>query len=489
MFSRFIYLGRLVPSHWSAFFYGITMNLDIEFHDKQFQAWNSDADELLMGGAAGPGKSFWLWWSAVIHCLQYPGAKAVLFRRTFRELERGFVLEAEQLPKKAGVYHRSSKCVKFHNGSHLWLSNLEYPQDVKQHQSAQYSFIGFDELTHFEEGMYTYMFSRCRAPKEGIPSVMRAGTNPGGIGHQWVKARFVDIGKWGKKHKVKVGDREMTRQFIPAKIEDNPTLQKNNPNYVAYLNNLPEAERKALRDGDWDIFKGQAFPEWNREYHVIEPFDVPHSWHKVLVMDWGYAAPFDIQVLAKDINGQIYLIYELYGCKYELSSEKDPSNMNKGVGWDVPRVAEEIHRICSMPQCKGIRQFVAHKIWGRSKDEHSIASDFSDYKITFDRPASDDRVVTKQRLHDLLSINDAGVPGLRIFNTCHGFLRTFPGLTLDEKNFEDVKKGGQEDHPYDALRYGICSFGNLNTLPPPKRLDVWDRKLFNQPEIVNWKIN
>ena len=146
-----------------------------------------------------------------------------------------------------------------------------------QYQSAEYDVIRFDELTHFTEYMYVYMLSRCRGANP-YPKYIKSSTNPGGIGHSWVKARFIDIGEPNTIHNIKQEDGTTTsRIFIPSLVQDNLFLMSNDPDYLKRLQNLPEKEKKALLYGEWDIFDGQFFTEFKRDIHVCKPFKIPET--------------------------------------------------------------------------------------------------------------------------------------------------------------------------------------------------------------------
>src|SRR5690606_4827073 len=143
-------------------------------------------------------------------------------------------------------------------------------------QSAEYGFIGFDELTHFTKYMWTYLVgSRLRSTVPGAWPRARAASNPGNIGHLWVKEMFVDKGLRDIVWEDETGVRYA---FIPARVQDNPYLLKNDPDYLRRLQSLPEAERRALLEGDWNVFAGQYFPEWREDIHVVEPFEIPRWW-------------------------------------------------------------------------------------------------------------------------------------------------------------------------------------------------------------------
>lgn len=256
----------------------------------------SPAFEMLYGGAAGGGKSEFLLMEALRY-VEHPGYTAILFRRTFPELKqpRGLIERSRAIyPHFGGRYNEQTHTWRFPSGSTITFAHMEHEDDKYNHQSAEYSYIAFDELTTFTETQYLYLFSRCRNPF-GIPSKIRAASNPGNVGHEWVQRRWrawlVPIEGDGTQAiippKAKAGqilyykgseedaaenDIEtikgdpdaLSRQFIPAKLADNPKLLEADPTYRARLKLLPFVDRQRLLNGSWDVvLQGNVFkPEW-----------------------------------------------------------------------------------------------------------------------------------------------------------------------------------------------------------------------------------
>ena len=225
-----------------------------------------------MTGAAGGGKTFAQIIDALVYACKYGGSKQIIFRRTFPDLERSVIRTTQAIyPNEIASYNSSKHVWTFKNGSLIDFGYIDNEQDVYQYQSAEYDVIRFDELTHFTEYMYVYMISRCRGAND-FPKRIKSSTNPGGVGHEWVKARFIDIGKPNEIHTVRneVGT-QTTRVFLPSFVTDNKYLMEADPDYIKRLDALPEKERKALKEGNWDIFDGQYFTEFDRKIHVVEP--------------------------------------------------------------------------------------------------------------------------------------------------------------------------------------------------------------------------
>lgn len=227
--------------------------------------------ELCYGGQAGGGKSDALLMAA-LQFVEVPGYNAILFRKTYQDLslpealmDRAASWLAGTDAKWRGMEHQWV----FPSGAVMTFGYLQTPADRYRYQSAAFQFIGFDELTQFEEGSYTYLFSRLRkASGSDVPLRMRAATNPGGIGHAWVKARFVDTGK-----------------LIPASLHDNPYIDQEA--YEGSLNMLDAVTRAQLRDGNWLVANGIMFRrEW---FPIVEDYPRDASF----VRYWDLAATAD----------------------------------------------------------------------------------------------------------------------------------------------------------------------------------------------------
>jgi predicted phage terminase large subunit-like protein len=215
--------------------------------EKQKEALLVDSKELLYGGAAGGGKSDWLLMEALRYVSE-PGYSAILFRRTFRDLSLPGALmdrSKEWLMPTTASFKGQENCWVFPSGAKLAFGYLDTETDKYRYQSAEFQFIGFDELTQFTEDQYRYLFSRLRRLESShVPLRMRAASNPGGIGHDWVKQRFMVEGA------------EYGRVFIPAKLQDNQYIDQ--PSYIESLNNLDPITRRQYLDGDWTARHGGA---------------------------------------------------------------------------------------------------------------------------------------------------------------------------------------------------------------------------------------
>lgn len=244
-------------------------------HPRQAVFLLADDLEVLYGGAAGGGKSDALLMAALQYVDQ-PGYHAVIFRREYPQLaaQGGLIPRAhEWLDNTDAEWIAGDKLWRFPSGATLAFRHLARADSHRAHQGAEYAFVGFDELTHFEEAQYLGLLSRLRAPEGAtFPMRARATTNPGGPGHAWVKARFVDA-----------ASRAPTARFVPASLADNPSL---GADYRARLELLHPIERARLLHGDWDAVVGDIFAaSW---FKVIDPDRVPR--HLKWVRFWDLAA-------------------------------------------------------------------------------------------------------------------------------------------------------------------------------------------------------
>ena len=397
--------------------------------------------------------------------MHIPWYKALILRKTFPQLR-------ELIDKTLNYYPRIYPKAKYNGSSHTWrfpsgaqiiFGSLNRPQDKIQYQGQAYDFIAFDELTHFTQEEYEYLKSRNRPNGPGTRVYMRATANPGGVGHGWVKDRFITAGapmttireeaSWvdpeGKTHTG-----EQSRIFVPSSVFDNQILMHNDPMYVQRLASMPEAERNALLYGDWDSFSGQVFTEWRNDpahyqdrigTHVIDPFAVPPDWSIWCGLDWGYARPFSVGWYAVDHERRMYAIREYYGCT---------GTPNQGVKLEPGEVARRIKQIeADDPNLRGkrIHRIGDPAIW-MSDGTESIGDLMSRERVHFDK-GDHARISGKMQLHHRLAMSD-GIPMLYVFSTCKHFIRTVPALVYDETDVEDINTEG-EDHIYDQCRY-VC---------------------------------
>lgn len=431
--------------------------MNIEITEKQEQFIYSQAFETLFGGAAGGGKSYGQLVDALLYALQYHKSKQIIFRRTFPDLERSIIRTSLEIyPKEIASYNSSKHIWRFKNGSIIDFGYIDNENDVYQYQSAEYDVIRFDELTHFTEYMYVYMISRCRGANS-YPKYIKSSTNPGGVGHSWVKDRFIDIGEPNTVHNIKQEDGTTTsRIFIPSRVQDNLFLMANDPDYLKRLQNLPEKEKKALLFGEWDIFDGQFFTEFKRDIHVCKPFEIPKTWRIFRTRDYG----LDMCAcywIALDWNMNAYVYKELY-----------ESNLI---------VSEAARKINEMTTEDIYCDYAPPDLWNRNRDTGKSTSDIFAENGQYLTKADNNRVTGWLAVHEWLKVieDEQGQKTckLHIFSNCVNLIRTLPSVQHDEKNPNDVANEPHElTHAPDALRY----FCTMYQLPKPITMSLPDGK-------------
>lgn len=438
-------------------------NLVWQPQPKQAEFMRRPEYECLFGGAAGGGKSD----SLVVEALRQvhiPHYKGLILRKTYKDLK-------ELIDKSRNYYKRSFPDAKYNGTDHLWrfpsgaqiiFGNMQHESDKEQYQGQAYDYIGFDELTHFTFSEYEYLKGRNRPNGPGTRIYIRATANPGGVGHGWVKERFItaappmtpikELVEWVEPDGTKRSGYQ-TRIFVPSLVWDNKKLLENDPQYVMRLASMPEAERNAFLYGDWDTFSGQVFTEWRNDpehygdrigTHVISPFRVPETWPIWCGLDWGYSRPFSVLWFAVDPERRMYMIREYYGCT---------GTPNVGVKMEPSEVARKIREIeADDPNLHGkqILRVGDPAIWA-SQGTESIGALMERERVYFEK-GDNARISGKMQFHHRLAFDSEGVPMLYVFETCKHFIRTFPALVYDEKDVEDVDTDG-EDHAYDSGRY------------------------------------
>lgn len=408
------------------------LSIKLQISKKQKSFINATESEVLFGGAAGGGKSYGQIVDAMLFALKYPGSKQLVLRRTFAELDKSLIRTALELyPRKMWNFNSSSHSGKFVNGSVVDFGYCATEKDVYQYQSAEYDVIRFDELTHFTEAQYIYLISRVRGAN-GYPKQIKSSTNPGGVGHSWVKERFVDP---ERANTAFIGADGMKRIFIPSLLRDNKFLMEGDPNYEKRLLALPEKEKKALLYGDWNIFEGQYFTEFDPAVHVIEPFELDPHWRRFRAFDYGLDRLACIWVAA-DSMGNFYAYKEL--------GESD---------LPISVAAREINRMTDKNEDIYVT-LAPPDLWSRSQETgRSKADIFYESDLTLTK-SSNNREAGWLAIKELLKVNSNGESRLKIFSTCRELIKCLPMLTRDSKRPTDCATEPHEiTHMPDALRY------------------------------------
>jgi len=426
----------------------------------------------LFGGAKGGGKSYILRWGLVRKLVKwakegYTGVRVGLFCEDYPALkDRQITKMAKEFPAWLGtlsdnnIEGMSFRLSKKFGGGVIALRNLD---DPSKYASSEFAIGAIDELTKNKREVFDQLRSIIRWP--GIEKTgLWSGTNPGEIGHEWVKKLWIDRN---------FGEEDPPSEqfyFIKSLPTDNP---HNAQSYLVDLQRLPEKLRKAYWDGNWDVFEGQYFSEWDKEQHVIAPFTIPRDWKRFRSYDHGRENPASCGWYAIDYNGRVYKYRELYKR-----------------GLDVDQLAQEINRL-SMTKDSVTNQLIPEVYEFSLADPsifanigytdryggQTIAETFAHYGIVF-LPASNRRVDGWNLMHQYLRWDNLNKPKLQYFSTCVDSIRTIPSLIHDEHRPEDVDTRG-EDHAADEGRYLLMG---LHERVTPRPLTEVERKLKQSQE-------
>lgn len=414
------------------------MEIKLRITKRQSEFIKASADEVLFGGAAGGGKSYGQLIDALLYALKYPGSKQLLLRRTYPDLERSLVLEHLKLyPKKVYSYNSSTHRGRFVNGSTVEFGYCDNEKDVYRYQGAEYDTIRFDELTHFTESQYIYLISRLRGVND-YPKQVKSSTNPGGVGHVWVKQRFIDPAPPNTEFR----SGHTSRIFLPSRVQDNHFLMDADPEYIERLKAMGEREVRALLYGDWDLTEGRFFPEWDEAVHVKRGFEIPKHWRRYLTMDYGMDM-LAAYCIAVDEQGRGFVYRELY----------QP-------GLIISAAAQAVKTLCDGEHMTAY--LAPPDLWNsRQETGKSVADWFADYGIMLTK-TSNRRVDGWMAVREWLAVQknefDERQARLTIFEHCRNLIRTLPQLQPDEKKPEDVANEPHElTHAPDALR-GFCVY-------------------------------
>lgn len=437
----------------------------------------NNPEYILYGGAAGPGKSYALRWSAahvLLHLAveyQLRNVRVGLFCETYPALRDrhidvpgGF----RHWPDWLGTWHDSDKNFVLHEryGSGvISLRNLDQPD---KYASAEFAVIYVDELTY--NTRETFELLRSRKRWAGVPnSPFVAATNPRQRGLFWVRKLWIEHDFSGDLDRQLAAARWL---FIPALIGENPYVPAS---YLDTLRSLSPQLRSALLEGNWYIFEGQAFPEFAATRHVIPVMEINPHWRRIAGHDWGYESPGHHLWGAIDPQGGVIIYRELQFRHLDPKEIADVIQYHQGqdrvtVTWADPSIwAERRHSDLSMDQLEALEE--AGKL---------VLSKALQYQAVglHCEPANNARIAGKSRLHTLLREREDGIPLLRIMENCPILIRTLSNLQLDPDRVEDVitdylPTDEVRDDAYDALRYLVMGVPDKAT--PERRLPIQPR--------------
>lgn len=463
--------------------------------------------EAMLGGGAGCAKTDVLLLYGICHGWhENPAFKQVFLRRTFPELRNEIIPRSRQIyPKFGATLNKGDMAWTFpepgqaggrgmaNAGSMIFLGQCENEEDVHKYDSMEINLFTPDELTSETEYVYLYIgFTRVRSSDPNLPAIIRTAAMPGGIGHTWVRKRFPDAAKHGNVIRGRGGN---LRIYIHATLHDNPHLD---PGYKQSLEALPEAEKRAKLYGDWNAYSGQVFDEFReRNYpdepenavHVIDDFQIPDWWPKIVVGDWGFSAMTWVGFGAVSPQGRLYIYRELHWVRTKI--EEWAPFVKEFIDRENPRLIKF---------CKS-----AGKELG---EEHTIQQQISaalgrEIELTANTAGS--RVAGKQLIHEyfrwkpkhlilkqkieqyseeramwilrnrgmeeyksyLGSFNEPdkedNLPKLQILKSCPVLIEAIKACSYDKKKVEDIAQFDGDD-PIDGLRYMVDAAENYMTV-------------------------
>jgi hypothetical protein len=433
--------------------YTAKVNLDYQPFEKQKRFHASTAKYRLFGGAAGPGKSKALLMEAVAQAEEHPGAHTLLLRRTFPELEQSLLLYFRRdVPRE--LYHSfqdSKHVVTWRNGSTTRFGYCQSENDVYQYQGAEFLFIGIDELTLFTLRQWQFLTSRNRCPLAGSFPCMAGATNPGNIGHAWVKSLWLDKRPAAGMENAGAYD-PGDYEFIPARVSDNP-IYAADENYLKTLRALPTHLKRAFLDGDWDVFAGQYFDRFDETRHVVraEKIDWKPWWPRWISLDWGFehpaavywhaAAPESASGEGGDASTRRVITYREF-----VTHRMPPRELAR-------EIVERSKRSAGREKIDAI--YLSPDAFAQRTEEASIADQMGEVFVEggFPRPtpADNDRIGGWMLMYQML---DAGE--WIVTENCGELIRTIPNLVRDAIRVEDIEKMDGDDAA-DAARYGLKS--------------------------------
>lgn len=466
---------------------GGAIALNLALHEKQTAAFLSPATEILYGGAAGGGKSMMMRVAAIVWCAAIPGLQVYLFRRHFADLNKNHIqgptsflaLLAPWIKAKRVKYNQSEHQFTFWNGAQITLCHCQYETDLIKYQGAEIHLLLIDELTHFTSTIYNFLRGRVRVVGITLPPQYAgqfpkiiAGANPGGIGHNWVRAAWVARLKPLEIQRMPKEDGGMLRQYIPARLADNPTLTEQDPGYADRLSGLGSAALvKAMLDGDWNIVSGGALDDVWSPHLILPRFAIPASWSLDRSFDWGSSKPFSVLWWAEADGTEVHLpngrkfappprslilLHEWYGA----------SGPNEGLKMPAPQIARGIKtREADLVAGKWVAATPRPGPADNSISDVSqpgtptIAKEMESEGIRWTE--SDKAPGTRKIGLELIRVRMAESakerpekPALYVMDHCINAIAHWPVLPRDKDKPDDVDTES-EDHDYDSMRYRV----------------------------------
>lgn len=505
---------------------------------KQVAFLRAQSDWVFYGGARGGGKSLMLAWKAAltprkwtyklgkatitkrdynqmiklgkkptVHVdkisIDYPDYIGILMRRTFPQLERNLKPECDKLYRLYGAkWQERNKCYQFPSGAKVYLVHCQDRRALDNYIGGNYNFIGIDEANQFPESWVEELATSARTDNDELKPQVCLTSNPGNIGHVWLKRWFVDrcpplpgrlihnedfnIDFYEMKtNKPYRDDEGITYQFIPATVFDNPTILENDPAYVKKLKKLNPILRAMWLEGRWDVFAGTYFDNFNIMHHVLPPDEFEfgthfkrgtHSFYRFY--DYGTKAPFVCLFAAVDRDENMVVFDEI--SETGLSASQQARLVNKYTWKKYQMRASDFDDEIADPS-----------FWTKASAGelfYSPAMYYEDEGITLSK-GNNDRKAGAKVVYEAFNVPDEGRPRIVFKESCVYCVETIPNLPSAENNPEDIDTKS-EDHAYDALRYGCMSVLTSLRADTPTSKKGWRERIFGEERdenAGNWK--
>jgi hypothetical protein len=456
------------------------------------------------GGAVGGGKTKALLMEGIRHAYRWPGMVVGAFRRTKDELAESFGKELVKIDYASALgcrWEAGRWELAFRNGSRIRFRYLETTKQASRRIGGEYQLLLFDQREQLRpEAVSILVDERLRSAEEHIPVIgVRSAANPGDVGHAAFRQRFIEPTHGGLV--TYVDDQGRSVRFIPAKVEDNPYLTKNDPGYLRRLDSIPDPRRrKALRLGDWSTFAGQFFSEFRWDRHMVDPFPIPAGWRRWQGVDWGYGHAWAVVWLAVDPEDRVWVYRRLYETGVEDAEQA--RRILRAEGALVEDFEAEVIKGPDDGPERFLRRQPREVVYSRLADPsmwasrrwaggQPVATVYAAEGVGL-TPALNDRRSGWARIHSYLGDGPACPLHLaRGWRTCpriHFFEGPCTGLgdhikdaVADPDDPEDIDDDYEPDHDLDGLRYAVMGLPLPHALREPKATpttpseDFWSR--------------
>ena len=427
--------------------------------------------DILYGGARGGGKTDGMLGHWMYHAFEFnEHAKGLFIRRTMPELEE-VISRAKVLFADVATWKEQKKTLMFHNGAVLKFRFLERDSHADRYQGHEYTWICIEEAGNFPSPIpIDTLRATLRSGQHKVTLWFLMTANPGGSGHNWIKARYIDpaMPLTPFESTFVAGDRTFTvkRIFIPSKLADNKLLVESNPNYVSNVAFAAAGRKwlfKAWMDGNWNIVAGGMFDDiYNEDIHILEPFKIPYNWTIYRAFDWGSSKPFSVGWWAKTDGSSV----RLANGKIHTFTKDTLIRIDEFYGWNgIPNQGLNMNDSTIAERIKEHEELMKWEVDDGPADpmifNETNGGSISDYYVgegIYWVPADKGiRVTGWVQVREMLSEavkEKPEKPCMFVFSNCLQWRRTVPTLPRDKANIDDVDSDA-EDHIGDETRYMV----------------------------------